>query len=326
MNLGNEATGNRAWEGYLYNLEIANKAIAKEEVAIAFAQNKLLPNNHPALIANYDFASDNRFVDTMGNAPPLSWQGERKTIRYNQGIYLSSNQWLKTLQPASLITDHIRRNSQFTFSTKFKTKYTYQGGLTRIISLSQDIYKRNFTLSQDKSNLVLRMRTPMSGNNGTNPQLVIPNFFADGKNHHLIITYNGSIIKFYIDKISNIYIFNFIPGFAIFNCLAFLGSGWDLYLNSFSQLIYDGVYYSFTFMFWGILVGLIANILPQDKSLYFPLVIALVVLPPIILELLLSHQISTCWRWKNAVFCITIAYISMMLFKLQLRLNNHKSS
>ncbi len=60
------------------------------------------------------------------------------------------------------------------------------------------------------------MCTLLSRNNATNPHLVIPDFFTDGKYHHLIITHNGLVIEFYIDIITTIYMSNLTLGFALF--------------------------------------------------------------------------------------------------------------
>jgi glycopeptide antibiotics resistance protein len=323
LQLGNEATGDRPWEGYITELAIADRVLSETEVANAFAQNQLLSAKNPALIANYQFTGQftgqGNLIDTTGNAPQLSWQGEPQATENFPGVFLSPQHWLKTKFPATAITEKIRHHSQFTFSTTFTAKETSQTGPARIISFSQDAYERNFTLSQDESNLVLRMRTPITGNNGSKPQLAIHNFFTDGKTHHLIITYNGSAIKFYLDGASNIYTFNFYPGFAFFNFLGFLGSSWYLDLDSSAQLFYNGFYYSLIFIPWGVLLALLTNIVRPRVISRFVLAPTLILFPAAILESLISHQSGVDWQWKNVIASIAIAFTSMIIFKLKVK-------
>ncbi|WP_088240893.1 hypothetical protein [Calothrix rhizosoleniae] len=197
--------------------------------------------------------------------------------------------------------------------TTFATAQISQTGPARIISISKDHDQRNLTLGQDGSDLVLRLRTPIMGNNGTNPQMVIPDVLNNNKSHHLIITYNGSILKFYIDSLSNGYTFNLNPGFALFNCLAAISNPWDIYLNRSYQTIYNGLYYILTFIPLGIILALITSIV-RPKVTYYILFImpGFILLPPIMVEVVLSNQTGENWQVKNSILGMAIIFISMV--------------
>jgi len=73
-----------------------------------------------------------------------------------------------------------------------------QTGPARIISFSSDASTRNFTLGQHGDRLVLRLRTPFTGPNGTNPEVeIFP--VAAGKPHHVILAYMPDLLVGYLD-------------------------------------------------------------------------------------------------------------------------------
>jgi outer membrane protein assembly factor BamB len=73
-----------------------------------------------------------------------------------------------------------------------------QNGPTRIISFSQDAYKRNFTIGQERSDLVLRLRTTRTGENGMKPEMKLCKLTA-AKTHHVIVTYSPGKLSCYLD-------------------------------------------------------------------------------------------------------------------------------
>ena len=73
-----------------------------------------------------------------------------------------------------------------------------QNGPARIISFSQDAYNRNFTIGQERSALVLRLRTPSTGVNGKSPEVNLCRVTA-AKSHHVIVTYSPGKLSCYLD-------------------------------------------------------------------------------------------------------------------------------
>ena len=61
-----------------------------------------------------------------------------------------------------------------------------------------DTGRRNFTLGQDKDQLVLRLRTPATGPNGVNPQVTLCKLEA-GKMRHVLVTYRDGKLRAYLD-------------------------------------------------------------------------------------------------------------------------------
>ena len=75
---------------------------------------------------------------------------------------------------------------------------TKQGGPARIVSFSKDAYHRNFTLGQQKSTLVLRLRTTRTGINGMKPETNLCKVSA-AKAHHVIVAYSPGKLSCYLN-------------------------------------------------------------------------------------------------------------------------------
>ena len=80
----------------------------------------------------------------------------------------------------------------------FRTDSLIQSGPARIVSLSTDAFTRNFTLGQHDGYLVFRLRTPATGENGTNPEVRLCRL-DDRDPHHLLVTYENGRLSCYLD-------------------------------------------------------------------------------------------------------------------------------
>ncbi|WP_318670517.1 hypothetical protein [Nostoc flagelliforme] len=137
--------------------------------------------------------------------PELLWQGQPSDAQEGKGVFLSSSHWLQTASPVTTLSKRISKTSEFTLSTTLATTNLEQFGPARIISISGTSLRRNLTLGQQGNNLDFRLRTPITGENGADLRLNIPNIFTDTKPHHIIITYSRASIKVYVDNLQNLY-------------------------------------------------------------------------------------------------------------------------
>lgn len=96
------------------------------------------------------------------------------------------------------ISDACKESNQITLEAYITPANLKQAGPARIISLSDNSSERNFTLGQEADQLVLRLRTPMSGNNGSEPQITLARLKA-GNPVHLLVTYAPDRLSCYID-------------------------------------------------------------------------------------------------------------------------------
>jgi VanZ family protein len=212
--LGNESTGDRPWQGYISHISFIDKAVSNNQVKLIFShQNYLFKNQQYFLLANYDFNDSSNYQDKTGKLPDLLWQGELPKLenrKTEKGVVLTPNSWLKSAEPAKLINQKIGETSEFTVITTIASANYHQGGPARIISLSRDSLNRNLTIGQEKQDLKLRLRTPITGPNGSEIDINVPKVFSDTNNHQIVITYSKAIVNIYVDKYDNVYKFNLL--------------------------------------------------------------------------------------------------------------------
>jgi hypothetical protein len=188
----------------------ADRAISKNEVAQGLADSSYFNKLGDSLLASYQFNGKCCYKEQTGQLPELLWQGQPSDIQVGKGAFLSSSHWLQTPTPVASLSKRISQTSEFTLSTTIATANTEQSGLARIISISGNSVRRNLTLGQEENDLNFRLRTPITGENGAELELDIPNIFADTNPHHLIITYSRATLQVYVDKLENFYSFNLL--------------------------------------------------------------------------------------------------------------------
>lgn len=169
--LGNEATGDRPWRGQLVRVEMR----VDDQLVLGFpgpAENPLQPAGDQGI--------------------SLQWvNGEGTETVGPSGVRLDGVSWLESPQPATALNRTLQRANRFTLEMTVAVADTMQKGPARILSLSQDTWHRNLTLGQEGSSLVVRLRTPFSGDNGTYPALVVDDFFAAGYQQLIRVAYDG---------------------------------------------------------------------------------------------------------------------------------------
>ncbi|MEB3280483.1 MAG: VanZ family protein [Lyngbya sp.] len=307
--IGNEKTGNRSWNGYVSEVLIANRSIDREEVKLAFLNDNLIGFLEESLIAFYPLNNSENIQDKTNNFPNLVWQENPTNITENLGVFLDKNHWLSTVIPATVLTEKLTETSEFTISLKVATANLQQTGPARIVSLSEDAYERNFTLGQEKTDLIFRLRTPMTGENGTHPELLVRNVFTDKKIHHIIVTYAGSRVRFYIDRVGNFYSFYLAPEINFFQLIQLL----DDSCNSVSMRSYKFLYYALIFVPLGTFLGLIIR--QMRKRLFWKILLGCsgIILPCFLLEKLLTVHLGRSLDFTNILLGLVLMVGSLLV-------------
>lgn len=91
-----------------------------------------------------------------------------------------------------------RKSHQLSIEARITPANVRQGGPARIVSFSTDAYHRNFTIGQERDRLILRLRTPRTGENGLRPESTLCKLEA-GKTHHVIVSYSPGRLVCYLD-------------------------------------------------------------------------------------------------------------------------------
>ncbi|MEA5619210.1 VanZ family protein [Cronbergia sp. UHCC 0137] len=294
--IGNERTGNKPWQGYISELYIADKAISNYQVSKGLNDSNYLKKLGDSLLTNYDFKGKCCYQEQTGNLPELLWKGTTKEVKDHKGVFLDSSQWLQTVGSAKNLSQRISETSEFTLSATIATDKLKQGGPARIISISADSLLRNLTLSQNGNSLDFRLRTPLTGQNGADLQLNIPNVFTDKEFHQIMITYSRGTIQVYVDEIKNSYSFKLL------------------------ELIpkeHKIVYYTLTFIPLG--VGLtILNLLTQNQLIFSRFITFVgILLPSLFLEIMLVVESEKSFSRKNLLLGILVTAGTILVLKIR---------
>ncbi|GAB1542569.1 hypothetical protein NUACC21_52430 [Scytonema sp. NUACC21] len=298
--LGNETTGNRPWQGYISKVYIADRAISTKEVAQVFADDQYFDKIGNSLLASYQFTHGCCEPDGTGKSPKLLqkqlWHEQFSETQENKGVFISPGHWLQSATPATSLNKRIRETSELTISTTVASSETGQTGPARIISVSNGALRRNFTLGQQGTDLDLRIRTSLTGENGAEFTLRVPNVFTDTNSHHIVITYSKANLQVYVDNIRNLYSFNLLE------------------LMTKAQKLF---YYALTFIPLGICLAILTILAKRKLSFYRFLLFSGILLPSAILEFLLVSESGKSISLSNLLIGVLFTTGTVLLLRLR---------
>lgn len=201
--LGNEHTANRPWRGVIHVLRVAEWDLSRQAVSALLADQDPLAGDHFHWLSTNHFNGSEGWSESGEYFPELTWRGnDEDPVISPQGVFLSSSQWLESREPASQLVHALKASNHFSLHTVVTSLDTAQSGPARIISISQNPYQRNFTIGQDARDLVVRLRTPFTGENGMRPELVVPDAFDGREKLNLVVTYDGATLDVFINETS----------------------------------------------------------------------------------------------------------------------------
>jgi glycopeptide antibiotics resistance protein len=301
LSLANETTGDNPWQGEISELYLADRALEKEQIAKVFSDD-ITSLDRKSIVAHYQLIDKNQYnyQDLAGNSPSLLWQTKDITSQFNGNKFFDRKYWLSTEKPATVINNKIRQTSQFTLITTVATADPNQSGPARIISLSGNHLVRNFALAQEGSSLVFRLRTPVTTEDGTNPHLVIPGVFTNGKSHRIVVTYSNLVLKLYIDNLKNFYYLEFTPLNAIISYL--------IPYQAYTLNLAKGAYFSIIFIPIGLCVGAINNLSNFNKFIFL---VCSTILPTCLLEFALTYIQARNISIGNIILSFLIMFITI---------------
>ncbi len=312
--LGNERTGDRPWSGRISEIYIADRAISEIEVSQIYSKDKAIEVIEKSLLASYRFNGIGAYHDKTGHLPDLVWNGKTRDIQQGESITLDSNNWLETVDPAIDLVKQITNTCQFTLSVTAATNKTIQTGPARIVSLSEDTDRRNLTLGQQGCDLVFRLRTPLTGENGGKPQLRVPNVFSTISPQNLTITYDGADILLYINGVRSPHAVKLNPG-TILACNLFS-------LNEYNMICFKTFYYALIFIPLGTLMASIMNVTEKRFVIKIIIFSVFVLLTSFVFENILVGVSGRNLEWENMLISIVSMAIPIV-FLIRTTKPNH---
>lgn len=209
LQLGNETTLDRPWLGSIFLFAIYDRVLTQDEIVNhlkdgAFSDS---PQNRvtEGLVAFYDFTEGSGPIvhDRSSFGLPLDLRiRERQNIKWLRpnGIKFLRNTIIAHSEPAKkLYNNAMNHRDTLTMEAWIAPAHIHQEGPARIVSYSRGPKLRNFTLGQVEQNIVFRLRTPISGLNGTRPQLKTRDNPLNTGLQHLVITYRKGLEILYVN-------------------------------------------------------------------------------------------------------------------------------
>lgn len=208
--IGNEATGDRPWRGEVSRLSIFDRALsgcdvrglAKAGLEGSIAAGRQFPTD-PVLYCPLTRDEGDTVVECICNslvkqpfrlkAQSLHW------LTAESGLRITGEQPLSCMDSCGTLTDALKNASQMTISIWLRTAALNQSGPARIVTLSLNTDERNFTLAQDGSGLVFRVRTRQAGPNGSKIRPVAPEAIQDLGWHHVSAVFNRGYGRIFVD-------------------------------------------------------------------------------------------------------------------------------
>jgi hypothetical protein len=141
------------------------------------------------------------FSSTLpAGAPRSEILQSRGTAKVNPAneLAMRGGAHLASSAAAQRVLDACRRSNELSIELIFASESTQQTGPARILSFSQDGFNRNFTIGQEGSTVVLRLRTSENGANGTNFSPVLCSI-SSGRHYHLLVSYRTGELNCYLD-------------------------------------------------------------------------------------------------------------------------------
>jgi VanZ family protein len=191
--VGNEVTADRPWSGTMRSFYIIDRSISNDEVQHMIDLG-VGGDRVDGVVALHDFTVGE------GGHPRLTWNGGEPVLPDPEGIQLGGPDWLRSDGPATDITRALMRSSEFTLGVEIAANNTYQDGPARIVSISDGLTSRNLTLAQEGRDLVVRIRTPLTGTDGTDPEWIVPDVFVDTSMRRLVLRYDGSSARVTVNE------------------------------------------------------------------------------------------------------------------------------
>lgn len=124
---------------------------------------------------NFTFIEKKNHVTWSDTSPGIDFAGEGQVISraFSKPFYES-----------------LMKGKGFSLEVWISPANNQQSGPARIVSYSLNPYYRNFTLGQQGTDLIMRLRTENTDLNGTEPMLVVQDVFDGEKPLHIVISYN----------------------------------------------------------------------------------------------------------------------------------------
>ena len=181
--LANELTRDRPWLGELYGVAIYDRALGNKQIAQNFKAGHNKTTGSPIVLYNLQEGQGDTIRDISNSGKPLNLKISNTsavTWLSSGGLSIHSHSLISSSNPAAKINNAVRKSHEITIEAWIKPANVTQTGPARIVTISSDPSRRNFTLGQKGVAYEMRFRTTSTSRNGE-PALSTPGGEEDPK-------------------------------------------------------------------------------------------------------------------------------------------------
>jgi hypothetical protein len=213
--LANELTKDRPWQGTLHLVAIYERALSPDEISrnraagargdaapdLAGGPGREPPKRDLQALYRFDEGSGDTVRDTSGAGEALDLKIESTGgVKWDAtGLTVNEPTLITTAKPPKRLIDAVKKSRALTLEAWVTPRDTKQAGPARIVTLSADPSRRNFTVGQDGEKYEVRLRAKGTDANGM-PALAAPDGTANPRLTHVVYTRDASgKAKLYVD-------------------------------------------------------------------------------------------------------------------------------
>lgn len=198
--VGDEASGDRPWAGGLRALAVYDRPIDPGSAAGAGVEPPAWRDGGPVLWISFAAPRAGR-LDGPGGATPLPepWSADLESHLDGESLGLAGSAWRLPEAAATHLLERLRASGQLSVWLRVRPGDLSARGPARILSFSKDIANRNFTVGQLERDVVFRVRTPTTGDNGNRPQVTTTGSPLDLREHTILAVFDGHRSRVYVD-------------------------------------------------------------------------------------------------------------------------------
>jgi glycopeptide antibiotics resistance protein len=211
LQVGNEATMNRPWNGDIHFLAIYDHALSDAEIrlrsTLGWQQAKKTAQERDQAIVLYAFG-EQAGVTTRDESEFLQPLNLVMTEAPDQGVLASRSMpgvlrgkrtGLASRTAARKVSGLLQRSGEFTIETWITPATLDQTGPARIVTISDGPDRRNVTLGQDFGDIEFRVRTPATGINASTARLRTTDGFLRTGTTQITAIYREGIASLYVN-------------------------------------------------------------------------------------------------------------------------------
>lgn len=263
------------WTGQILRLQLWDHALANS-AALHIASSLNGGSADQAPVADFDFSGTAPFQDQRHTLPDLSWASSSDVP--NAAVF-DGTSWLASSDPISPLIDDLHRTHQFALRLICRPAGTRLANMP-VLLVSPGFGPPDLLLQQEGSDLIFWFRTPLSISRNR-MSWDIPDVFSAGQSRDILFSYDGSNLSLFIDGRER-------------------GSGYDLgppaalarTIRNIKTLELPGyrfIFYAVIFFPAGSLLGLSWRKTSGHRIARAALIFFGFLLPPLLLELLLTR-------------------------------------